>query len=321
MVPVASSIVGSVSPPNVVIETTVLSGGAVCTTLTGEHPGPTVALLGGVHGDEDEGVLAVQLVLRHLTTGRLAGMVRAVAPANPLAWAAGTRTSGLDGQNLARCFPGDPHAGPTAALAAGLTAGVIDSADLLLDLHSAGVAYRMPLFTGYVTSTRAAEASARAARVFGAPLVWAHPSAAPGRTLTVAAERGTPAIYVECGGGGGIQREHLDAYVTGVLAVLADQGMLPDHPVPGHLPTTRLVYGPGDLDAGATASAPGWFVAATSPGSVVTTGSEIGTVYDLQGQVASRVTAPGDGLVMFLRQHARVHAGEVLYTLASLTPP
>ncbi|MDW5598779.1 succinylglutamate desuccinylase/aspartoacylase family protein, partial [Conexibacter stalactiti] len=46
--------------------------------------GPTVALLGGVHGDEPEGVLAVRRVVAELRAGGLRGTLRALAVANPL---------------------------------------------------------------------------------------------------------------------------------------------------------------------------------------------------------------------------------------------
>ncbi len=71
------------------IEQTVLAGGAVLTTVRGSRPGPTAALLGGVHGDEDEGVLAVLRVLHDLAGAQLAGTVRAVARANPSALGGG----------------------------------------------------------------------------------------------------------------------------------------------------------------------------------------------------------------------------------------
>ena len=34
--------------------------------IVGPHPGPCVALLGGIHGDEDEGVLSVRRIVAML---------------------------------------------------------------------------------------------------------------------------------------------------------------------------------------------------------------------------------------------------------------
>ncbi len=294
----------------------VLAGGAVLTTVRGA-PGPTVALLGGVHGDEDEGVLAVLRVLHDLARTPLRGTVRAVARAHAAAWAAATRTGPLDGENLARCFPGDPKAGPTAEVAASITASVIDGADVLIDLHSAGQAYRMPLFCGFIRDTGDADGSRRAAVAFGAPLIWAHSGAPPGRSLSVAAELGIPAIYAECGGGGGIRGDHLDAYTRGVLAVLAEFGLLPANEA---LPaSTSWVYdGGGDLDAGVLSAHDGFFVSSVDAGERVAAGTEIGRLHGYDGALLETLTAPSPGMVVFLRRKARTRTGEVLFSLAGL---
>ncbi|WP_051426267.1 succinylglutamate desuccinylase/aspartoacylase family protein [Jiangella gansuensis] len=293
-----------------------LAGGVVLTTVTGQSAGPTLALLGGVHGDEDEGVLAVRLVLSELRGLPLRGTVRAVAVANPPAWDAHSRTSPLDGGNLARSFPGDPADGPTAAIAAAVTAEVIEGSDALVDLHSAGIRYRMPLLAGYCADGPAGAASERLAVAFGAPVVWRHPASAPGRSLSVAAQAGIPAIYAECSGGGSIRAHELDTYVAGVLRVLAELGMLPssgDRPAP-----PRWVHGQGDLDTGAAAGGHGFFVSSVRAGDVVRRGEEIGRFHDHDGESAHPVVAPGDGMVMFLRRQARTATEDVLFVLAGL---
>ncbi|WP_084037340.1 succinylglutamate desuccinylase/aspartoacylase family protein [Haloechinothrix halophila] len=297
-----------------------LPSGVTITTLQGPRPGPTVSLLGGVHGDEDEGVLAVLRVLDELRSSELTGTVHAVATANPVAWAAQSRVSPLDGENLARCFPGAGGDGPTHHLAADITRNLIKGADLLIDLHSAGMRYRMPLMCGFVSDVEAADQSRRAAEAFGTPLVWAHTDSSPGRSLSVAAELGVPSIYAECSGGGSIRRHELDTYVAGVLTVLADLGMLPD---PGGLNTRKephWVYGPGDLDSGMQAKRDGLFVSAVNAGDIVDIDDEIGRCYDYRGRLLEIVRAPRPGVVMFLRRQARTLADDVLFVLADLTP-
>jgi predicted deacylase len=304
------------------IEQTVLAGGAMLTTVRGSRPGPTAALLGGVHGDEDEGVLAVLSVLHELAGGPLTGTVRAVARANPSAWAAASRTGPLDGGNLARCFPGNPKGGPTDAVAASITESVIDGADVLIDLHSAGRAYRMPLFCGFIRDAGDADGSRRAAVAFGAPLIWAHSGAPPGRSLSVAAEFGIPAVYAECGGGGGIRGDHLEAYCRGVLSVLAEFGFLPPPDPAPAVAAARWVYdGGGDLDAGVLSRYDGFFVSSVTAGDTVAAGAEIGRLHGYDGALLETVTAPAAGMVMFLRQQARTRVGDVLFSQAATDTP
>lgn len=299
-------------------EETALAGGVALTTLRGRQAGPTVALLGGVHGDEDEGVLAVRRVVCEVADAPLAGTLRAVSLANPMAWAAQSRTTPLDGGNLARSFPGDVGDGPTAVLAAEITDRVIDGADLVIDLHSAGLRYRMPLFCGFTRASAAAEGSRCAAMAFGAPLIWAHPGVSPGRSISVAAERGIPAIYAECSGGGSIRANELDAYVCGVLSVMADLGMVPESFRHRGSNQVRWVYGGGDVDNGAHARHHGFFVSSTHAGATVEESDEIGRLYDYPGHLLEVVRAPRAGVVMYLRRQARIRTEDVLFVLARL---
>lgn len=288
------------------------------TTVRGVLAGPTLALLGGVHGDEDEGVLAVRRLVAEVRDAPLTGTIRAVAPAHPSAWATASRNGPLDDGNLARCFPGNASGSPTLALAAGITGAVIDGADLLVDLHSAGRRFRMPLFCGFVRHVDGADGSERAATAFGAPLVWAHPTASPGRSLSVAVERGIPAIYAECSGGGSIRWHELDAYVRGVTSVMVEFGLLPETWRRQAASVPRWVYGEGDLDDGALADIDGYFVSTVAAGAVVAAGDEIGRLYSYAGCLIREVNAHAEGMVMFLRRQARTRAGEVLFALARL---
>lgn len=234
--------------------------------LRGGDGGPVVALLGGVHGDEPEGVLAVRRVVEELRRRELHGTVRALAIANPFAHAADARCTPPgaagredaapgrapagagaepDGGNLARAFPGDPDGGPTARLAAAIVREVLVGADLLIDLHSAGRAGAMPCFCGFLAGGDAAVAArARAAAAaFAAPLTWAHDEIGPGRSLSAAATLGIPAIYAEAGGGGEVRGAELDAFVAGTLRVLTSLGMLATPGTPGTPATAGAISG------------------------------------------------------------------------------
>jgi predicted deacylase len=288
----------------------------------GAAPGPIVALLGGIHGDEDEGVLAVQRVCAVLEAEPLAaGAVRAVAVAHPAAYAADTRVSPLDGLNLARCFPGRVDGSATERLAHELTEGVIAGSDLLIDLHSAGSAYAMPNFVGYIEDgSPVAARSRRAAYAFGFPMVWEHvPPTPPGRTISAALERGIACVYAEGSGGGSLLADEQERYVQGVLDVLADLGMLAGGGLrPAPAPPRVLRGAGGDLDASIVAAVSGRFVAAVDAGAQLTVGDPIGEIVDEDGRTAAEIRSPADATLIFVRRTARIAAGEAV---CSLGPP
>jgi len=294
--------------------------GVDCHERRSGRDGPVVVVLGGVHGDEPEGVLAAgRLATEPVPLRR--GTLRVVPICNEEAFAAGSRVTPADGGNLARSFPGHPDGTLTERLAAVLGGQVLADADLLVDLHTAGRRYDMPPLVGCLDDgTPAALASRRAAVAFGLGTVWLHAEYSPGRSLSVPAARGRPAIYAECPGGEGIDPAMVDAYVRGVRAVLAELDMAepPEGPPP---PAPRFVAGGGDLDTDVLrVAAGGFFLAAVAAGDPVEPGQPLGGVLDVTGRCRQELRSPRRGRVMFLRRAARVRPGDVAACLAEDVP-
>lgn len=291
----------------------VLEGPPIDTyALKGAAHGPVVAILGGVHGDEPEGVFAARALI-DMDVPLLRGEILVVPVAHPAAFAADTRCA-PDGGNLARAFPGDPNGSPVERVAAALTSDILNRADVLIDLHTAGRDYDMPLLAGYIdTGDDAAKTGRHLAEQFGADFVWRHPHGNPGRSLSVMTERRKPAIYTEAKGGR-LRKATVDRYVAGVRRCIAFLQMT-EETLPS--PAPRLdVTGAGNLDSDVmVASQPGYFTALIAAGDAVDDGEVLGQVMSLD-QAPARVVAPYGGYVMYLRRRARVEAGSPLALLA-----
>jgi predicted deacylase len=285
----------------------------------GAHGGPNVAILGGVHGDEYEGIVAAGAIWNDLRDASLRGSVSIVTVSNPPAFEAGSRTSPTDGLNLARVFPGKADGSLTERIAHAIAEHVIRASDFLIDLHSAGQHYAMPLLAGaYAGSDALGQGCEAAALAFGAPVYWAHPDIAPGRSLSVALEAGVPNMYVECGGGGRVRPTDLRAYRDGVRRVLAHLGALPAEPPPAP-PVVRL-RSSGDLDTWLAVSRAGILVERVSLLEHVQAGQTLGEVLDERGAVLEALAAPHEGVVIMARRTARVRPGDGGYMLARPQP-
>jgi uncharacterized protein len=288
--------------------------------ISGAAAGPVLAVLGGVHGDELEGVTAARLLLRHLQDAGpsgLRGTVRVVPVSNPPAFAARQRSSPVDGANLARVFPGRPDGSVTERIASVITEQVIAGADLLIDLHSAGAAYEMPVFAGYVVDAAAGQRARAACVAFGAPILWEHVGSNPGRSMSAADALGVPSIYVEGSGGGGLIGSDLDIYFHGLLRVMHWLGMTDTAPGPT-APPILLTGADGNTDASFPCSVAGFCVTRVRSGAPVAAGTPLADILDADGRVAEQIRSQQEGTVMMLRRAAEVKPGDGIAMLGPL---
>jgi len=288
--------------------------GVTMLELTGPRPGPRVAILGGVHGDETQGVRSV-LAVRGAVQAIQAGSLVLVPVAHEAAVRVGTRVSPLDGENLARDFPGDAHGGPTLRLAALLSDLVLDRADVVIDLHSSGIHYAMPLLIGVCDDgspgSRDALGLAHVARL---PVTWRHPGPPPpGRSGSAAHARGSPFVYLESSEATDWSLDYRDA----VLRMLEWTGVL----APGTARSSvagqrRRLVGPGDLDAVAI-RAPIAGLCEVHVGTLerVQAGQEVAVQWDPMDGTRRVIFASADGVVVMHRTTRWAMPGDLLVFL------
>ena len=280
--------------------------------VTGASAGPTLVVTAAVHGDEYEGVAAIPRVFQQVQPADLRGTLLMVPVCNMPAYEAGTRSSPIDGLNLARVFPGDAHGTLTQRIAHWITEKLLRSADFFIDLHSGGVAANIPTLVGYIHSDdELGRRSLAAAKAFGAPVLWGHPPPVPpGRSISAATTLGVPSLYTEAPGGGYARPDDVDCFATGVLNVMKHLGMLAGEPQ--SRPMTHHLLGSGDLDQVIGAPVAGYFRAEVALLEEVSAGQRLGTIQDFAGRVTAEVHADRDGVVIMLRRIPRVHVGDGL---------
>ncbi len=278
--------------------------------IAGARPGPTAALVAGIHGDEYEGPAALWRVLAAVTPENLCGRLLVVPVAHGAAFSAGTRTSPIDGVNLARIFPGDPGGTTTLRLAHDLFETVVRRADFLVDLHSGGSRLAFVQVAGFYPvqdgiDAALAEQSLHLARGLRLPWLWR----LPGRSGVLSFEAmraGVAATGAEAGGRGGCLEADVHAYAQGVLGVLSDRGMiqsrsgLPAPPAHAHCLD-------GDF---ALAPVSGFLEPAVGLGERVQAGKLLARIRAPSGAELSRIVAETDAVVMAERHLRSIAAGE-----------
>ena len=99
--------------------------------------GPTVLVLGGVHGDEAEGQVASMNLVRELRPEQVCGRVIIVPCVSREASLAFTRCW-PSGANMNRSFPGSPAGREDEQLAHFLSTVLFPISDIVVDIHSGG---------------------------------------------------------------------------------------------------------------------------------------------------------------------------------------
>jgi predicted deacylase len=282
--------------------------------LVGHADGPRVLAIAGVHGDEMEGIVALQDVAERLEAAALRGTVVLIPVGNPPAFRAARRRSPLDDLDLNRTFPGDPGGSPSERLAHHLLHDYALRADFVLSLHSwSAPAVVVPYVEFPAGDTTAARRSLAAARHLGLEFLrlshW-H----PGLLVATAVRCGVPAVETEIGGLGISQPVTRQRYVDVVLSLLRYLGAVPEAPTcPG--PVTRIVR---RVDLAAPVG--GVLRPVCAVGDRVRPGDVLATVRDLFGRVQAEVASPLEGWLAMLRLCNSVDPGERVATVFEEIP-
>jgi predicted deacylase len=285
-------------------------------------PGPVLLLNGATHGDEYEGPTLLRHWAAHWRPADLHGTVVVVPVLNERAFYAGARCDPVDGGNLARAFPGAARGPVTSRLAHLFDTRLLAQCTHYVDLHSAGSAYELFPWVGYMTRDDEVGRAQRAmAACFDVFWCWAGPFL-PGRTLSAAHVRNIPAIYVECRGAGGITARDLRALDRGLRNLLIHLGCVPAPRAAQKLRPQRIRIATdaneAHLQVHHLAPHAGLFAAAVTLRARVRRGQLIGRVRALDSLKESSVRAEGSGCVVMLRRQRSVQRGDALLTLAPI---
>ena len=185
--------------------------------LVGAQPGPTLGLIGGLHGDEPFSVELVRRVLDALEELPLRGTVTAVPCANPLAFLSLTRNTPVDMLDLNRVFPGDPDGMFSHQLAHVIYGVFVEECEFFIDFHSGGI---FPT-VDYVFAQRDEDF----ARSIGSKIVYSGKPHA-GSVSDCLGQAGLHTTVVEVGGGPVDEALYVQRAVAGVRNTLHAIGML-----------------------------------------------------------------------------------------------
>ena len=271
------------------------------TIVTGQRPGRTLVVSGGVHGREALGVLGVGRVLRELNPDEMCGNLVAVPLANMSSFEFGDRVSLWDGENLEDAGCGSLDGSLTEQLAHCLCHEVVLKGDAYIELHSSraeSFVWYTIFFAGVAGVDPTVEASSRQmALAFGLEQVWER-SPWPAPLKELAMRQGIPAIMPEIGGGADFFRtgkEQIADCARGITNVMKLMGILPGH-IETESPKATIWSGHTEVFNDALG---GLVLLDCQRGDQLRKGDVFATKYDpTTGEELSKIAAPASGTVL-----------------------
>jgi N-alpha-acetyl-L-2,4-diaminobutyrate deacetylase len=274
--------------------------------------GPTVLVVGGVHGDEPEGQVAALRLARETEPEDVTGHLIVVPCASPEASGAFTRLW-PSGANFNRSFPGSADGPPDAQLADFFSRHLIAPADVVVDMHSGG---RSGLCPPWSEMHLVPDASQRRAMV-DAMLAWGTDYhfvyidiAGEGLLVGEAERQGKIVVSTELGGGGHVLASTHRIAWNGLGNVLRHVGVLRGEVVTRETP--GLIVDATDAAGYLLAPESGLWETVVDAGDRVEAGELLGRIHFLErpDREPEPVCARSDGIVMVVRAIAPTAQGD-----------
>lgn len=264
--------------------------------------GPTVLVLGGVHGDEINGV---EIVRRSIDTGLFENLTRGSVIAIPLLNIYGFihfSRDVPDGKDVNRSFPGSLNGSLASRVARTLTKKILPYVDFGVDFHTGGHKhYNYP----QVRFSKGDIFSEKLARAFGAPYLIAT-TPIPKSLRKVALDHGKPIIVYEGGENLRLDDFSIAKGISGIRRLLLSQDML------RHAETTD----PGFLfnkTSWVRAGRAGIFQWFKPSGHKAYQGEPLGVINDPYGQEELKILAPRESYIIGHNNNPVVSQGDALF--------
>lgn len=275
-----------------------------------KHPGPTVLVQGGVHGDEINGV---EIVRRTITSGLFdqlqSGNIIAIPLLNIFGFINFSRDT-PDGKDVNRSFPGNRYGSLSSRVARTLTSKILPMVDFGVDFHTGGGSrYNYP----QIRFTKDHGESRLLAELFGAPYLIGN-TPIPKSLRKVALGLGIPILVFEGGESLRYDGFSIEHGINGLCRLLHAKGMLPEAPAQEQVVHVRKA-------SWVRAARAGLFIWFQQSGAKVSTGEPLGVINDPYGKDAVTIYSNRDGYILGHNNAPVVSVGDALFHIGYQAEP
>lgn len=265
------------------------------------HPGPTLLLLAGMHGDEINGIEIVRrLISRKDVRKPLCGSVVAIPVINIISFLYGSRDL-PDGRDLNRCFPGSKTGSLGSRIAFDVMKEIVSQIDFGIDFHTGGAKINnMPQLRCVFSQ----EQNLDLAKQFSPPFILN--SAFRDHTLRKeAAKKGKTILVFEGGESSRFDYTSIEEGINGCLRLMQACKMI-------DIKVTKNKTIQLDGATWVRAKASGLFHSTKTNGSAIEKGEQIGSICDPYGEMEEKIISPQSGYIIGINNQPVVNEGDAL---------
>jgi len=269
-----------------------------------ENPGPVMLVMGGVHGDEINGVEIVRRTIEHgLFENLKIGSVIAIPLLNIYGFINFSRDVS-EGKDVNRAFPGNMSGSLASRVAATLTKRVLPAIDFGIDFHTGGGSrYNYP----QIRFSKGDKKAEELAKMFAAPYILCKANI-PKSLRKVAMSMKKPIIVYEGGEALRFDALSIEQGLEGLKRVMHAHGMTDSAP-PSPLEKPKKFNKTSWLRA----SRSGIFLWSKQSGVKVNAGEQLGIINDPYGENRVWVLAHRSGYIIGHNNAPVVSQGDALF--------
>ncbi|TRX60542.1 succinylglutamate desuccinylase/aspartoacylase family protein [Fulvivirga sp. M361] len=273
------------------------------TISVAEKPGPVLLLMGGLHGDEINGIEIVRRIIEQKLHVPEIGTTICIPIINIYGFIHFSRYV-PDGKDVNRSFPGNKNGSLASRVAHYLMHDIIPKIDYGIDFHTGGAdRTNYPQLRSMLNDAKNKEL----AQAFHAPFSL-HSNYRPKSLRQAAAKLGKKILVYEGGESSRFDEHAIQEGINGTVRLMRYLGMTSSHKeeTPGH--QNQLIAN----SSWVRAKISGLFQTAVSSGQKVAKNQLVGHITDPFGDFKVQVKSPASGFVIGLNNNPIIHQGDAI---------
>ncbi|KRM06202.1 hypothetical protein FC89_GL001072 [Liquorilactobacillus ghanensis DSM 18630] len=281
--------------------------------IKGTVPGPTVWIQAAEHGDELDGIYAIQQLVSTVSPRSIHGSIICLPIVNPTAFMIGHNRSPKDNVNLNRVYTKKSHPNSYSyRYGQWLIESIVSVSNYFIDLHGGGEYLDVASFAT-IPDDATAQTRRLVTQYLDIEAVLTGNKQSTAMLIDALTSRGIAALLLESGGTNQVQPEAIHTHITNILTCLCYWHILERiHRLKIYNPRIVKTIQEGYFDS--LGLLQNW----QKPGEILIRGEPIITYNDLKGQQHEMLTKLAQAIVLSVHTQSLIRKGQYAFLVGQI---